>query len=128
VGREKIMSSIDFIIWLSLIGTPLSAALAWWLWSRRNRSLANPWRRRFAMTGLVAASANAAMYYVWLSCRVAAGGTPLIWRFKDALGAFAGYLVLLALAGAIAGKGAARVPIVVCALLGFMNWVPIVIL
>jgi hypothetical protein len=80
------------------------------------------------MSGLVAASANAAMYYVWLSCRVLIGGTPFIWRVKDALGDFAGYLVLLALSGAIAGKGAARTPIVICALLGFMNWVPTAIL
>src|SRR5579859_417689 len=122
------MSLIYFIFWLALIGTPFSAYLAWWLWSRRNRSLPNGWRRGFAMTGLVAASANAAMYYIWLSCRVVVGGTPLIWRSKDTLGDFAGYLVLLALAGAIAGKGAARTPIVVCALLGFMNWVPVAIL
>ena len=122
------MSSIYFIPWLSLIGTPLSVGLAWWLWSRRDVSSLYAWRRHFTMTGLVAASANAAMYYVWLSCRVVAGGTPLIWRFKGTLGDFAGYLVLLVLAGAIAGKGAARAPIVVCALLGFMNWVPIAIL
>ena len=122
------MGLVWLLKWLSLIGTPVSGGLAWWLWLRRNRSLANDWRRRFAMTGLVAASANAAMYYLWLSCRVFAGGTPLIWRFKDTLGAFAGYLVLLALAGAIVGKGAPRTPIVVCALLGFMNWVPIAIL
>ena len=122
------MSLIYFIFWLALIGTPFSAYLAWWLWSRRNRSLPNGWRRGFAMTGLVAASANAAMYYSWLSWRLLPGGTPLIWRAKDTLGDFAGYLVLLALAGATAGKGAARIPIVVCALLGFMNWVPIAIL
>lgn len=122
------MSSIYFIFWLALIGTPVSAGLAWWLWSRRNRSLPHGWRRRFVMTGLVAASANAAMYYVWLSCRILAGGTPLIWRVKDNLGDFAGYLVLLALAGAIVGKGAARTPIAICALLGFINWVPVAIL
>jgi hypothetical protein len=122
------MSSSYFIIWLSLIGTPLSAGLAWWIWTRRNHALPNGWRRRFAMTGLVAASANAALYYVWLSCRVLAGGTPLIWGVKDTLGDFAGYLVLLALAGVIAGKGPVRIPIVVCALLGFMNWVPVAIL
>jgi hypothetical protein len=80
------------------------------------------------MTGLVAASANAAMYYVWLSCRVVAGGTPLIWKAKDALGDFAIYLVVVALAGAISGKGATRIPLAICALLGFMNWVPVVIL
>lgn len=119
------MDRLSFIIWLALIGTPVSAGLAWWLWSRKNRSLPNGWRRRFTMTGLAAASVNAAMYYVWLSCRIIVGGTPLIWRVKDTLGGFAGYLVLLALAGAIAGKGAARTPIFVCALLGLMNWVPI---
>lgn len=54
--------------------------------------------------------------------------TPLIWRVKDNLGNSAGYLVLLALAGAIAGKGAARTPIAICALLGLINWVPVAIL
>jgi hypothetical protein len=122
------MDMLSLIIWLALIGTPVSAGLAWWLWSRSSRSLPNGWRRGFVMTGLVAASANAAMYYVWLSCRVAAGGTPLIWRFKGTLGDFAGYLVVLALAGALFGKGSSRIPIAICALLGFMNWVPIVIL
>lgn len=80
------------------------------------------------MTGLVAASANAAIYYTWLFCRIVAGGTLLIWRIKATLGDFAVYMVLVAMAGAIAGKGAARIPLVVCALLGFINWVPVAIL
>jgi len=78
--------------------------------------------------GLLTASASAFIYYSWFLYRIVAGSTPLVWSVKAALGNFSGYLVLLALAGAVVGKGAARTPIVVCALLGFMNWVPVVIL
>ena len=122
------MSSIYFIIWLSLIGTPVSGGVAWWLWLRRNYSDRHQWRTRLTNLGLLTASANAFIYYAWLSYRIIVGSTALVWSVKDSLGNISGYLVLLALAGAIVGKGPSRIPIAVCAILGFMNWVPVVIL
>jgi hypothetical protein len=122
------MDLLSFIIWLSLIGTPVSAGLAWWFWSHRDRAVPRSWRTGLLIGGLMAASANAIVYYSWFSYRLLTGSTLLVWRLKGALGDFGVYLVLLALAGAIGGKGAARIPIAACALLGLMNWVPVVIL
>lgn len=122
------MDWVTFILWLSLIGTPVSCGLAWWLWLRRNHSDRHQWRTGLTNIGLLTASANAFIYYSWFSYRIVAGSTPLVWSVKDSLGNFSGYLVLLALAGAVVGKGSSRIPIAVCAILGLMNWVPVVIL
>ena len=116
------------MIFLWLIGTPMFTGIAWWLWSLRDRSAVQKQRRRLVLMGLLTASANAFIYYSWLLYCLIIGSTPLVWKLKDTCGDIGGYLVLLALAGAIFGKGAPRVPIAICALLGFMNWVPLAIL
>ena len=122
------MGLVWLLKWLSLIGTPVSGGLAWWLWLRRNYSDRHHWRARLTSLGLLAAASNAFIYYSWFSYRIVAGSTPLVWGAKDSLGNFSGYLVLVALAGAAAGKGSSRIPIAVCAILGFGNWVPVAIL
>jgi hypothetical protein len=119
---------ISFILWLSLIGTPVSAGFAWWLWSRRDHSASRGWRAGLLITGLLAASANAFVYYSWFSYRLLTGSTSQVWTLKEALGNLCIWLVPLALVGAMGGKGGARIPVAVCALLGFMNWVPVAIL
>lgn len=114
--------------WLSLIGTPVSAGLAWWLWSLRDRSSAHSWRTGLLISGLLAGSTNAFLFYSWFSCRLLAGSTTQVWTLKETCGDIGLWLVLLALIGAIGGKGGARIPIAICALLGLMNWIPVAIL
>jgi hypothetical protein len=122
------MGYLSFILWLSLIGTPVSAGCAWWLWSRRNRSASRSWRASLLIMGLLTASANAFIYYSWLLYRTIAGSTPQVWTLKEIFGNISIWLVPMALVGAMGGKGGARIPIAVCALLGLMNWVPVAIL
>jgi hypothetical protein len=119
---------ISFMFWLSFIGTPVSASFAWWLWSRRHRSASRGWRAGLLITGLLAASANAFVYYSWFSYRLLAGSTSQVWTLKEAFGNLCIWLSPLALVGAMGGKGGARIPVAICALLGFMNWVPVAIL
>lgn len=90
------MDRISVIIWLSLIGTPVSAGLAWWLWSRRDRSSAHSWRTGLLIGGLLAASANAFIYYSWLLYRLLAGSTQQVWTLKEVFGNICLWLVLLA--------------------------------
>jgi hypothetical protein len=116
------------ILWLGLIGTPVCACLAWWLWAKRDSSASFTLRTRLTLMGLLTASINALIYYSWLFYRLAIGSNPLVWRLKDIGGNLGVSLALLALAGAIFGKGAARIPIALCALLGLMNWIPVAIL
>ncbi len=117
------MYLLDGVILLSLIGTPIAAGFAWRLWLRKDRVEFRGSRRVVILVGLLAASANAAMYYAWLIYRLATGSTPLVWRIRDGFGNIGDYLVLLAIAGAIAGEGYSRIPVAACAVLGFMNWV-----
>ena len=121
------MGWVSSVFWVSLIGTPISAGLAWWLWLRGNSSASRGWRAGLSIAGLLAAS-NALGYYSWLSYRLLAGSTPRVWALKEAFGNLCIWLVLLALAGAVVGKGSSRIPIAVCAILGFINWVPVAIL
>jgi hypothetical protein len=122
------MDWLSFIFWSSLLGTPVSGGVAWWLWLRRNHSDRHQWRTRLTNLGLLTVSANALLYYSWVSYRIVAGSTLQVWSVKDSLGNLSVYLVLLTLAGAIVGKGSSRIPIAICAILGFINWVPIAIL
>jgi hypothetical protein len=122
------MDWLTFIFWVPLIGTPISGGVAWWLWLHRDYSDRHQWRTRLTNFGLLTASANAFLYYSWFSYRIVVGASPLVWIVKAALGNFSCYLFLLALAGAVVGKGSSRIPIAVCAILGLMNWIPVVIL
>jgi hypothetical protein len=68
------------------------------------------------------------MYYIWLTYRLVSKGTPLVWKVQAVCGDIAVYLILVALIGATLGKGASRILVAVCALLGFLLWVPVGIL
>jgi hypothetical protein len=116
------------ILWLALIATPVCACMAWWFWAKQDRSASFKLRRRLTLMGLLAASINALIYYSWLFYRLAIGSNPLVWRLKDIGCNLGASMALLALAGAIFGKGAARIPVALCALLGLMNWIPVAIL
>lgn len=92
------------IIWLALIGTPFSACLAWWFWSKRGWSQPHILRTRLMLMGLVTASMNALIYYAWLLYRLINGGHSSVWMLKTSLADIGMCLVVLALAGAILAK------------------------
>jgi len=111
----------------SVIGTPILMGFAWWL-QLRQQPTNQRWRARALLLGLLAASVNTSMYFIWLVGRVLSRGAPVIWRLKDICGDIGIFLVVAALLGAIAGKGASRIPLALCTLTGFFLWVPVGIL
>jgi hypothetical protein len=116
------------ILWLGFIGTPITTIVAWWRWLRRDTSTPHTLRTGLTFMGLLAASTNVLVYYSWLLYRLMTGSNALVWRLKDIFSDIGVPLALLALVGAICGKGNPRITIAVCALLGLLNWVSIGIL
>ena len=68
------------------------------------------------------------MFFGWLVAREMTKVTPLIWKIKDTAGNIGVYLIILALIGAILGKGKSRAPTAACAVLGLLLWVPVGVL
>jgi hypothetical protein len=116
------------ILWLGLIGTPVSVGLAWWLRLNQNQAQENALRRAATLVALLSASINGVIYYTWLLYRLAIGSNAAVWKMKAGLADIGTWLVVLAFTGAMVGKGGSRIPIAICAVLGFVNWVPLAIL
>ena len=113
----------------SLLGTPISNGIAWWLWSRRNAEVSSQWRAMILFIGLLSVSANTAIHYIWLPAtgHLFMRGTP-DWKLKEIAGYVSIPLVLVALVGAIFGKGSSRIPLAICAVLGFLLGLPVGVL
>jgi hypothetical protein len=111
------------ILLAPLIGAPISISVAWWSWVRSERSKAGLWRARFLLAGLLAGSVNVAMYYAFVTYRLCATLPPKVWTAKGLCGDIGGYLTLVVLGGAIFGQGVPRIPLAVCAILGYILWV-----
>jgi len=80
------VEDVELFIWLLLIGTPTALGFAWRFWFRETRREISPkWQAVMLFLGLLAASANVAMYYSWLTYRLVAGGTPPVWKLKETL-------------------------------------------
>jgi hypothetical protein len=122
------MDALSAAIWVSLVGTPACIVIAWWRWARRKHSQSHSWRTAMLLMGLLAASANSLLYYGWLTYRLTTGSIPLAWRLKDLFANIGVALVVPALAGAVLGRGAPRIPVGICAALGLMLWVPVAVL
>jgi hypothetical protein len=103
--------------------TPLAIGIGWWLWFRRDRRLSIGWRHHVLLIALLAVSANAILYYGWFAYGTMASNIDAASELKNTLGNdVAVPLVLVAIAGAIGGKGAARPLVALAAVMGFFLW------
>lgn len=123
------MTAFSLTYLLLLICEPLFLAVAWWLWSRRQRADRPAWRSAAMLAGLFCASCNVCVYFLWppLAKYVFMTQSPQSRIF--AIDGFIGvFLVCAALVCAILGIGKSRVPLAICAIVGFVLWLPIGIL
>ena len=113
---------------LALAGTPTSIVVAWWLKVRHHEAL-SPWRSATLLIGLFSASIDIVIYYVWLPIahRLVMTETP-VWRVRQISGNVGASFLLVALLGAILGKGPSRIPLAACAILGLFLWLPVAVL
>lgn len=86
------------------------------------------WRETALLVGLVAASSNPLLFGGWLAYRFIAGPVEPVWAAKAFAADAAGYLVMVALVGALVGKGRGRVLGALGALTGLLLWTPVGIL
>ena len=113
------------VILLSLLVAPhLALAIAWVFWVRSPSRFQHPkWRSILLFSGLLAGSLNIAIfwiYLIWLSSHK----TDLSWwRGRDIFEGISDFLVCLAFASAVFGKGRARLPVAIAAVAGFLLWV-----
>lgn len=125
---EMKMTLYSVLFLASVLGTPISNFVAWWVWLRRDR-VHDKWRSVLLFIGLLSVSALTVIYYIWIPVanHILMKETPL-WKLKDVSGEVAIPLILLALVGAIFGKGTSRIPIAICAVLGFVLGIPVGVL
>ena len=109
---------MELFIWLSLIGAPAALGFAWRFWFREGsrRQISPKWHAVLLFLGLLAASANVAMYYSWLTYRLVVGDTPPVWKLQETLSNISNYPLSLAAAGAFLGREDARTPLAFCVL------------
>jgi hypothetical protein len=110
---------------------PLCIVLAWWFWGRdRSNPPANGWRNTALIIGLVAASANALVFGVYLAYSSRHPPGTGTWKFGDTCGNIGAILCTTAFicSAAAEGEDRARILVSVSAVLGFLLWVPIGIL
>lgn len=112
-----------------LAGMPICLGIAWWLWAGHHRATPKTWRSTALFLGMLCASANACAYFIWqpLAHQFLMSHTPQ-WRIFDLSGDVGIGLILGALIGALAGIGKPRLPLTICAVLGFLLWLPIGVL
>ena len=118
-------------LWLGIVpvfGTAIAVLIAWLVWFPGRRSVWETSRTMTLFAGLIATSINALLLYSWIAFRLIAGESPSVWEMRTDAGNFGTPLIYISLASAIAGKGRARLPVAISALIGFLFWIPIVIL
>lgn len=118
--------SIAFVA--ALVGMPVCLAVAWWFWLRVDRRARKGLRSIAAFIGLLAASTNALVYFGWIPIVLLIHNTPWTSKVRDEQGNIAVYLILVAFALAVCGKGKLRIPLATCAILAFFLWIPPAIL
>ena len=112
----------------AVLCTPIVIGVAWWIWLH-DRTILPRWRVHLVLTSLMAVSVNALVYYAWLAHSILASGSDSSSVLKNTLGTYIAVpLTILALGGAIVGKGTARVLLLFSALTGFFFWVGVGIL
>jgi hypothetical protein len=103
--------------------TPFAIGVSWWLWLRRDRRLPTRLRVNVLLIALLAVTANAILFYRWFAYATMAMDAGAASVLSNTLGNdVAVQLVLVALAGAIAGKGAARPLVALAAVMGLLLW------
>jgi hypothetical protein len=114
-------------ILLALLVIPhLALAIAWVLWARTRRtSSANAplWRTRFLLSGLVAASLNIAIFWVYVIWLRAHQQDLSWWKGRDRFEGVADFLVGYAIVAAIFGSSRARMSLAIAAVAGYLLWV-----
>lgn len=107
----------------AVLGTPLVIAIGWWLWFRRDRRLSTRWRVQVLLIALLAVSANAILYYGWFAYGTMASDGDAVSELKNTLANDVALpLLLVAVAGSIGGKGAARPLVALAAVMGLFLW------
>src|SRR5262245_187136 len=102
---------------------------AWWIRSRKDIAATSEWRADLLHIGLLASSGYVLIFYVWLAYRLVAGSSPMVWQVRSLLGgSLALPTAVVVLLGGISGQGAARIPLAVSALTGFLLWIGVRIL
>jgi hypothetical protein len=122
---------LEGLILTWLIGTPVSIFVAWWLWIRaRSRFEFRNWRQLVFLAALIATTLNELMYGAYLLYWWPRQSDMAIWAVRNACSAVSTYLCGAAFIGAIAGEStaAARILVLLSAVLGYLLWVPIGIL
>jgi hypothetical protein len=116
------MFGVILIFVLMYIGPPVCVGAAWWLWPRSQRDATKKWRSWVLLTGILAGSINVLVFYSLLLHRLAAKDTPGVWKIEEVCGVVGMSLALVALGGGFFGEGVARIPLLLCAVLGLCMW------
>ena len=111
-----------WFVWVSWLGTPVALGIAWRRWAG-GRLAPRTWRTVVLLLGLLAASANALVFFSMMAFAAVAKAPPPGWNFIG--GNLGPYLSLASAGAAIPGRGAARVSLAVSGFLGFLLWVSI---
>ena len=113
------------LLLLAILGVPVLVGLAWWNRSAPVQAAVPQWRKAAFVIGLIAVSANAAIYYGWLGYRLLSGGSEFAWTIKGALADYVTiYLAALGLVLALIGQGVirSRVFVALSAVLEVLLW------
>lgn len=118
--------SIAFVT--ALVGMPICLATAWWFWLRADGPAKSGPRSTAAFVGLLAASADALIYYGWIPFILLMHESQTTTKIRHEQRMIGGFLVLAAILLAILGRGKLRIPLAICAILGFFLWIPAAVL
>jgi len=110
---------------LALIVIPhIALGVAWVFWGRSPGKFEHPWwQTSLLFAGLLACSLNIIVFWAsvnWLRLRQ---NDLSWWKGRDNFEAVSDFLIVFALVAAICGKGRARLPLLVAAVLGWFIWV-----
>lgn len=112
-----------------LFGTPVLAALAWWVWLRTDRDMYPPPRPAALHLARIAVSVNVVLFWTCIAIAHLATEPQLGWGLKRFVEDYvSGGLAVAGLIGAIFGKGPGRLLVGLAAAMGAWIWVPVGIL
>lgn len=114
------------LIELPVLLTPVLLAGTWWIrLSRKGMDASSSWRTHALSVGLVAATLNAILFYLWFGYTRTSfyNGISNVHYY---LGNFVGLpLICIPLGSSILGEGRARAMVAASAVLGFLVWIQV---